>query len=118
MKCPRRVEDGTDRPDSPFTWANKEDKWRSDGTCSYCGSISPRMLFEAIADGKEIGPTDKNYKVYVKGLNVRGAGKFYFQHFDEDNKNEFIRLLNEDKINIGFPGRFYVLPFFIKLENK
>ena len=37
----------------------KEDKWRGDGTCSYCGSISPEQLFKAIADGAEIGPTDK-----------------------------------------------------------
>jgi len=39
--------------------------WTEDGTCSYCGSISPDALFAAIAAGCELGPTDKDYKVYV-----------------------------------------------------
>lgn len=39
--------------------------WEENGTCSYCGSISPEMLFKAIEDGCELGPTDKDYKVYV-----------------------------------------------------
>lgn len=39
--------------------------WRPDGTCSYCGSISPADLFAAIDAGCELGPTDKDYKVYV-----------------------------------------------------
>jgi hypothetical protein len=43
----------------------KSSHWRDDGTCSYCGSISPATLFAAIEAGFEVGPTDKNYKVYV-----------------------------------------------------
>lgn len=39
--------------------------WRDDQTCSYCGSISPDVFFEAISQGCTLGPTDKNYKVYV-----------------------------------------------------
>lgn len=39
--------------------------WREDGTCSYCGSLSPEQFFAAIEAGAELGPTDKNYKVYV-----------------------------------------------------
>ena len=39
--------------------------WTGDNTCSYCGSISPDVFFQAIEDGCELGPTDKNYKVYV-----------------------------------------------------
>lgn len=39
--------------------------WRKDGTCSYCGSLSPELFFKAIEDKCELGPTDKNYKVYV-----------------------------------------------------
>jgi hypothetical protein len=33
--------------------------------CSYCGSLSPDELFAAIEAGHKIGPTDKNYKIYV-----------------------------------------------------
>lgn len=48
--------------------------WREDGTCSYCGSISPDRLFQAIEDGAELGPTDKSYKVYVE-LKNEDAGR-------------------------------------------
>jgi len=39
--------------------------WRDDSTCSYCGSLHPDKLFEAIANGKKLIPTDKTYKIYV-----------------------------------------------------
>lgn len=63
--------------------------------------------------GAEVGPTDKNYKVYVKHDSIKSpTGKFYFQHLDEDQKRGFIERLNERKVNIGYPGHFYVLPYF------
>jgi hypothetical protein len=43
--------------------------WESDGTCSYCGSLSPELFFEAVERGDEIEPTDKSYKAYVKRPN-------------------------------------------------
>ncbi len=100
--CPRRAE-------GPRYDVDGEDTWSTKGTCSYCGSISPAALFEAIEADHEIGPTDKNYKVYVKG---DGHHKFYFQHLSEAEKLEFLDLLNQGKIRIGSPGHFYVLPFF------
>lgn len=142
-----------------------EDYWHRDGTCSYCGSLSPEKFFEAIEAGYEIGPTDKSYKVYVDLPNPiagqvgcfsstthetpgyfllteekakeivwdrEGAAayyigryvklsphaqvshkKFYFQHLNVEQQQRFIDLLNEKKINIGYPGRFYAKPFFI-----
>ena len=93
------------------------DYWRFDGTCNYCGSLSPDQLFKAIEDGCEIGPTDKSYKIYIKGEKapkVSGAVKFYFQHLSEDEKHKFIGILNDGKIKFGYPGNFYVKPFFIK----
>lgn len=94
--------------------------WRDDGTCSYCGSISPAMLFEQIEKGAKITPTDKPYKVYVDLVeaNVRGAGKFYFQHLDDDEQTKFVELYNARKITMGFPGHFYVLPFFCSRTPK
>lgn len=95
-------------------WKDEKDQdfFREDGSCSYCGSMSSTAFMEYARKGAELGPTDKNYKVYVSG--APHAGKFYFQHLSEEHKHEFIELLNGKKMNIGYPGRFYVTPFFIK----
>jgi hypothetical protein len=109
MLCPRRIENPSifNYPDS--------DEWRSDGTCSYCGSISPEKFFEAIADSVEIGPTDKSYKVYVK---LPGFAKFYFQHLTDEGRDRFIKLHNSHVIKIGYPGHFYKTPFFCKKVSE
>lgn len=142
--------------DGPFVMAGSGiDAYRDDNTCSYCGSFNPEALMERIEAGTvELGPTDKNYKVYVKNnggepfkqtyrqcppperkvvdgkeIIERCAGpdtcthwvtrerdetKFYFQHFTEEQARKFIDLLNEKKLHIGYPGHFYIRPFFIK----
>jgi hypothetical protein len=41
-------------------------------------------------------------------------GKFYYQHLTDEQRHEFIRLLNERAVKIGYPGYFYVLPYFIQ----
>ena len=63
FECPRRAEipHFTHRQIPP-----PPDRWQADGTCSWCGSISPAKFFEAIEAGCEIAPTDKNYKAYVR----------------------------------------------------
>lgn len=33
--------------------------------CSFCGSMSPDDFLAAVKSGAEVGPTDKNYKLYV-----------------------------------------------------
>ncbi len=38
--------------------------------------------------------------------------KFYFQHLSEAEQDRFIELHNTRKLNLGFPGHFYVPPFF------
>lgn len=40
--------------------------------------------------------------------------KFYFPHLTEEQMAEFIYLVNEKKIKMGYPGHFYVLPYFVK----
>jgi hypothetical protein len=107
--CPRRYEQFHSVPQEDA------DHWRDAGTCSYCGSLSPSKFFEALYAGTELGPTNKNYKVYVGG-----TSKFYFQHLSEDQRNEFITAYNDHIITIGYPGYFYVLPFFcrsLKVEH-
>jgi hypothetical protein len=89
--------------------------WRDDGACSYCGSFSEAAFFAAVEAGAELGPTDKNYKVYLRGEgvpHVKGAAKFYFQHLSEEGQARFIALYNGKRMNIGYPGNFYVPPFF------
>lgn len=110
--CPRQGEAtmGVQRAHQP-TWRDEGDGWT---TCSYCGSLSPESLWRAIYEHRELGPTDKNYKVYVKSVPVRGAGKFYFQHLPEEDRRRFIEVLNADLLTLGYPGHFYCLPFFTK----
>lgn len=40
------------------------------------------------------------------------AAKFYYQHLDDAQRDEFIGLVNDKAMRIGYPGYFYVLPFF------
>jgi hypothetical protein len=74
--CPRRTQDGRDSDDSPFKYDGKNiDTWRKrEGheVCSYCGSVTPQALFDAIENGFEITATDKSYKIYV---DLPGDGK-------------------------------------------
>lgn len=137
MICGRRAEWGAA---SNFP---TPDEWRDDKTCSYCGSLDPAEFFRVIAEGGELGPTDKNYKVYVTGSGLRQSyrdcpddadcegpddcghwvtrdvdqSKFYFQHLSADEQTKFVTLLNENKVKIGVPGYFYVLPFFCKVAD-
>lgn len=102
--CPRMTEDG-----KPFEGPGS---WSPDGICTYCGSIKPSTFFELIEGGVEVEPTDKNYKAYIAAPGVRGAGKFYFQHFSAADRKKFIELYNNKTMKIGYPGHFYNRPFF------
>ncbi len=66
--CPRIAESGRSVESLIST-----PRWREDGTCSYCGSLSPDRLFRAIAEKQKITPTDKNYKIYVTTKNLRAG---------------------------------------------
>lgn len=112
--CPRRIEDGA--VEGPYTFAGKDiDTFRDDDTCSYCGSLNPDTFMRVVkAEEVVLGPTDKNYKVYVMNEKVDSHRKFYFQHLSTEQKHRFIELLNEKKIKLGYPGHFYKKPFFIK----
>jgi hypothetical protein len=59
FSCPRRGE-SFQKPGNDW-WGNRD----GHKACSFCGSMSPDELFAAIEAGAELGPTDKNYKVYV-----------------------------------------------------
>lgn len=112
MLCPRRDEI---LGDASVFKLPAEDAWHGEEparTCSYCGGLHPADLFAAIERGDEVIPTDKNYKVYVRSAS-EGQRKAYFQHLDADDKQAFVKLLNDGKMKIAHPGSFYVLPFFV-----
>jgi hypothetical protein len=84
--------------------------------------LEPELFLKLIAEGDiEVGPTDKNYKVYVTatpGSTVsvpNGHAKFYFQHFDKDQRIRFIDLYNSKVMKLGYPGYFYVAPYFMRM---
>lgn len=65
---------------------------------------------EKIKAGARLTPTDKNYKVYLDDT----MEKFYFQHLDGPQKEEFIRMVNAKEILFNKEGSsFYVSPYFI-----
>lgn len=39
--------------------------------------------------------------------------KFYFMHLSEEQKVEFVGLINDKKLTLAHPGYFYVLPYFV-----
>ena len=87
------------------------DTWRADRSCSYCGSMHPDDFIQYCEEGKALGSTDKNYKVYV---NDDKRIKFYFYHLDEPQMARFVELYNAKKLNFGdYP--LYVMPFFVKV---
>lgn len=91
-------------------------KWRADGTCSYCGSVSPDDFFEALKQGAEIIPTDKDYKCYINGNGYHHA-KFYFEHMTDEQRINFIELVNAKEILYAYPGYFYRTPYFMKRKG-
>jgi hypothetical protein len=101
------------------------DKWEtrhgSEQTyCSFCGSMNPVLFLSLLREGGTLGPTDKNYKVYIGPADRATNDKFYFMHLDEAQKHEFIALLNMKPrpFKIEYPGKFYVLPYFIEMGPK
>lgn len=115
-----------------------------DGTCDWCGSLNPDVLMARLEEGDvELVPTDKSYKVYVRNrggerfrqawrdcprgepphmpadcahwvVEEREEAKFYFEHLTPEQQERFVRLLNERRLHLGYPGFFYSVPFFAR----
>lgn len=81
--------------------------------CTFCGSLDPETLLTWMATGGRITPTDKSYKLYAS-IKGQREYKFYFQHFNDVQRTEFIAMYNlhERPFIMGYPGYFYVLPYF------
>ncbi len=65
----------------------------------------------------EIDPTDKDYKVYVRHgpAEARAYDKAYFSDpgWTVEAKEKFVELYNRKVVRLGYPGYFYVPPFFM-----
>lgn len=47
-------------------------------------------------------------------LHSATVAKFYYRHLLPDQRDEFIELHNNGRMQIGYPGHLYVLPLFAK----
>lgn len=93
----------------PDGWVSRDGELH----CNYCGSLHPDRFMEMVKNGAEIGPTDKNYKVYLDSART----KFYTVHLSREQAQELKELLtvrpvdNSDKYmtkaRVGHPGYFY-----------
>lgn len=66
---------------------------------------------DIVRNGGEVGPTDKNYKAYV--THPEGHDKFYYEELSLAQRREFVDIYNDKQMNVGYPGYFYNLPFFM-----
>lgn len=67
------------------------------------------------SDGAAIGQAlEKHWVDYErKNIYTEDIGKFYYQHLSQEQRQEFIDMLNDKTMYIGYPGYIYVRPFFI-----
>lgn len=116
--------------------------WQASETCSYCGSLHPEIFMERLDAGTvRLLPTDKDYKVYVQPefgsdeflqmyrtgdqggdpakwvwkIGRSSMAKFYFPHFDDEQRVRFTQMLADGKLKFMGAGTFPVLPYFIKV---
>lgn len=70
----------------------------------------------AIANWVERGMTEAEAAALVEEDLHYGSGadlgKFYYQHLSPEQQGEFVRLYNTKAMKVGYPGYFYVWPFF------
>jgi hypothetical protein len=104
--CPRRMNQWG-------PWEHKEGlDTVKDDRCSFCGGLTGDAFMAKVEAGAKIGPTDKNYKAYVDGMQF----KFYYFHLSETQMRRFVDLYNEKKLVMD--EAFYVWPFFMVAKAK
>jgi hypothetical protein len=72
--------------------------------------VTEENLPELIADGWGDNNLGSWMMKTPRGSTIHD--KFYFQHLSGAEQDKFIDLLNGKKINLAYPGHFYVLPYF------
>ena len=120
--CPRFARSILPGPGFVPSWSAE------DGRCTFCGSIQPDALFEAIVNDAEIYSANKNNKVFIRFVEFdpdTGLRKavdepeeiFQFEHFVVEERERFVQLLNAGDIRFGYPGYLLTQPYFVQKVN-
>lgn len=123
FSCPMRMVDGSLIPnaaDQPRIDSYVRDEVTRCEHCSYCGSVDGDVFMRAIELWAQIVPTDKDDKVYVTAeidddnadLACLQKATFLFHHLNEKQKERFLELYHAGRLNFGYPGVFFTLPYF------
>jgi hypothetical protein len=118
--CPRRIEDGMHRDDSPhkLTGSNK-DVWRDDNTCSYCGSLNQDEFMKHLEAGDvELTPTDKSYKVYVEGIPNPDAGRptiYSSANFPQSGEG-WVQITKKTRKTLPSQAKYYPDGHYVQVE--
>jgi hypothetical protein len=80
----------------PFASRFGEPKWRDDGTCSYCGSMTPAEALRLMGtDGTKYSGSDWKYgwphKFYISNDAAPAARKFYTTHLSDCTDEELVK---------------------------
>lgn len=51
-------------------------------------------------------------------MSGRHIGKFYYPHLTMEQRERFVWLYNQGAMTIGYPGHFYVLPYFARPDTE
>ena len=85
------------------------------------GGIAAAIRDLGIKDGKTpeqvTADLEEHWATRELPLIADGCGqeaKFYYQHLSGDQRREFIEMVNDGRMKIGYPGHFYRLPFFCR----
>lgn len=96
------------------------DEEKADRKARWLNGFTAEEIQAAAADR---GETPEHHRAtleaaYESQVAPLGGGsneaKFYFQHLSEDQCREFVDLVNSGGMTVGYPGRFYQLPFFMQ----
>lgn len=106
--CPRRVEGAVFGAEIKDYWGVRDGR----RACSYCGSMHPDDLFEAIDLGCQVTGTDKNYKIYVEVRNPDAGkrvkiGESSGPAFDRDGNPMLEDLTTEEKLKGSYSRPLY-----------
>lgn len=101
------------RPFTPEQVAERKERWL---TAEHGIAQAIRRLGKEGGKSEEQIAADLEEQWALEGGINEGAQetKFYFQHLSEDQRREFVELLNAGTMRIGYPGHFYVRPFFTR----
>lgn len=72
-----------------------KDSYLNDDTCTFCGSLNPETFMKRLEAGDiEVGPTDKNYKVYVRNAGGEGFKQTFRDCYEKDEQGQMVFVIS------------------------